>query len=247
MFGMGTYICICPPFAERRDAGLMMARGLNTEHHAVPGLYVSFIYNLGGCMLKWYRDTFAAGEKAQAEAAGRDIYADLIDEVPEGPSSVFVLPHFSVTGPPEFISDSSGVVAGLKTETTRGEILKGILEGTVFYLRECLDSLPATGIHVEDFRAVGGGSKSDTWLQICADIVGRPFTRAKVTEAGALGAAILAGTATGAFASIEEGVEAMVELGQTFEPDPGRRHEYDGQFERYRELWPRLAPWLRSR
>ena len=56
---------------------------------------------------------------------------------------------------------------GLKLETTRGEILKGLIEATTFYLRECLESLPATGIEIDDFRAVGGGSKSEAWLQIC--------------------------------------------------------------------------------
>jgi xylulokinase len=70
------------------------------------------------------------------------------------------LPHFAPTGPPEFVSDSSGVLAGLRLETSRGDILKGILEGTTFYLRECLDALPETGIEIAEFRAVGGGSRS---------------------------------------------------------------------------------------
>ncbi len=161
-FSMGTFICITPVYAHRMDPARMMAQGLNTEHHAAPGRFVSFIYNEGGALLKWYRDTFAAAEKQAAAVTGRELYADLLREMPEGPSDVLVLPHFMQTGPPEFISESSGVMVGLKLETTRGEILKGMLQGASFYLKECVDALPAAGIAIQDYRAVGGGSKSDS-------------------------------------------------------------------------------------
>jgi xylulokinase len=246
VYGMGTFICITPVFSQRREPAVMTKRGLNTEHHAVPGRYVSFIYNQGGSLVKWFRDTFAAVEHQQAEQAGRDIYADLISEIPEGPSSIMVLPHFATTGPPVFISDSSGVVAGLRLETSRGDILKGIIEGTTFYLKECVESLAPTGIEIADFRAVGGGSKSDAWIQVCADILGRPFVRPKITEAGALGAAIMAGVGSGAFPSYEAGVEAMVSLERIFEPDPQQHKRYESQFEKYRRLWPLMGEYLRE-
>lgn len=246
VYGMGTFICITPVFSQRREPAVMIERGLNTEHHAVPGRYVSFIYNQGGSLVKWFRDTFAAAEHREAEEAGRDVYADLFSELPEGPSGVVVLPHFTTTGPPEFISDSCGVVAGLRLETSRGDVLKGILEGTTFYLKECVESLPPTGIEIADFRAVGGGSKSDAWIQVCADIMGRPFVRPKITEAGSLGAAIMAGTGRGVFSSFEDGVEAMVSLERTFEPDPQQQKLYESRFEKYRRLWPLMEEYLRD-
>ena len=245
VYGMGTFICITPVFSRRREPAVMIERGLNTEHHAVPGKYVSFIYNQGGSIVKWYRDTFAAAERRQAAATGSDIYADLIAEIPAGPSGVVVLPHFTTTGPPEFISDSCGVMVGLRLETSRGDILKGILEGTAFYLKECIESLPATGIAISDFRAVGGGSKSDAWIQVCADIMGCPFVRPKITEAGALGAAIIAGVGAGVFPSFESGVEAMVQLERTFEPDTPMQRLYAGRFEEYRSLWPLVKDYVR--
>jgi xylulokinase len=246
VYGMGTFICITPVFSERREPAVMIERGLNTEHHAVPGKYVSFIYNQGGSMVKWFRDTFAAVEHRQAEEGRRDVYTDLFAEIPEGPSSIMVLPHFTITGPPEFISDSCGVVAGLRLETSRGDILKGILEGTTFDLKECIESLPPTGIEIVDFRAVGGGSKSDAWIQICADILGRPFVRPRITEAGALGAAIIAGVGDGVFSSFEAGVEAMVRLERTFEPDSQQHQLYESRFEMYRRLWPLMEEYLRD-
>jgi xylulokinase len=244
--GMGTYLCITPVFSERCDSREMVRRGLNTEHHAVPGRYVTFIYNQGGALVRWFRDTFAAAEHHRAQRKGRDIYADLIAETPAGPSEVIVLPHFVATGPPEFVTDSSGVLVGLRLSTSRGDVLKGILEGVMFYLRECVDGLPETGIEIDEFRAAGGGSKSDAWLQICADIMGRPFTRVKQTEAGILGAAIIAGIGHGTFASHDDGVAAMVRLERVFEPDAQRQRLYQERYEQYRKLWPLMRDYLRE-
>jgi xylulokinase len=246
VYGMGTFICITPVFGQRRDPAVMIERGVNTEHHAVPGKFVSFIYNQGGSLVKWYRDTFAAAEHRQAQVAGRDIYEDLLTEIPDGPSPTVVLPHFATTGPPEFISDSSGVIAGLTLATSRGDVLKGILEGVTFYLKECVDSLPPTGIEITDYRAAGGGSKSDVWVQMTADILQRPLVRPKVTEAGALGAAIIAGIGSGAFPAFEAGVEAMVSLERTFEPDRKKWESYESRFEKYERLWPLMADYLRD-
>jgi len=253
VYGMGTFMCITPVFSERHEPAVMIERGLNTEHHAVPGQYVSFIYNQGGSLVKWFRDTFAAAEAALlteaaslTEEIGGDVYATLFSEVPEGPSSVMVLPHFTTTGPPEFISDSCGLIAGLRLETSRGDILKGIIEGTTFYLKECVESLPPTGIEIADFRAVGGGARSDVWIQTCADILGRPLVRPTVTEAGALGAAIIAGVGKGVFPSYEIGVEAMVSVERTFGPDPRKQELYQSRFEKYRRLWPLTEGYLRD-
>jgi xylulokinase len=246
MYGMGTYICMMPVFTRRREPQVMIARGLNTEHHAAPGRYVSFIYNHGGSMVKWFRDTFAQAERLQAIANGQDVYTRLTAEMPDRPSSILALPHWGPTGPPEFIADSCGVLLGLKLDTTRGDILKGLIEATTFYQRECLESLPATGIKIEDFRAVGGGSKSEAWLQIVADVMGRPVARPQIKEAGVLGAAIIAGAGCGVFPSLEAGVETMVKWERTFEPDAKKRTQYDERFAQYQQLWPLLKGYVRG-
>ena len=237
VYGLGTYICITPVFKERLDPGFMIERGLNTQHHAAPGRYVSFIYNQGGSLVKWYRNTFAAAEYQQARLTGRDIYADLIAEIPDMPGRVLVVPHFAVTGPPSFITNSSGVLAGLHLETQRGEVLRGILEGTAFYIKECIDGLSGTLIRTDEFRVVGGGARSDTWIQLSANIMGRPIVRPVNTEAGALGAALIAGVGTGSYSSFEAGVGAMVSLERTFEPEPGQQKRLQVQYERYKRLW----------
>jgi xylulokinase len=246
VYGMGTYHCITPVFTSHPNPQAMIERGLNTEHHAIPGRYVCFIYNQGGSLVKWFRDTFAVVEHHQAETESRSIYPALFDEIPAGPSSVMVLPHFSPTGPPDFIANSSGLLAGLHLETSRGDVLKGIIEGAAFYLKEVVDSLPATGIQIENYRAVGGGSRSDTWVQTCADIFGQPITRPVITEAGALGAAIIAGVGSGLFESYAQGVAAMVKLERTFEPDLHLHERYQVRYQYYQRLWPLMADYLRE-
>ena len=246
MSGMGSYLTIMPVFTGRKPARSMMPLGLNTEHHAAPGKFVSFIFNQGGLLLKWYRDTFARAERDAAAREGRDIYTELIREIPDEPSSVIVLPHFTATGPPEFVADSSGVIAGLKVETTRGDILKGVMEGVLFYHKAVVDGSAACGIALRELRAVGGGSRSDAWLQMSADILGRPVVRTRVSEAGCLGVALLAAAGTGGVASLEEGVRAMVSLGERFEPDPARQARYAERFEKYRALWPLMRDCLRT-
>jgi len=246
VYGMGTFHCITPVFASRPPAELMISRGLNTEHHAVPDRYVSFLYNQGGSLVHWFRDTFAAEEHARALRAGESIYPRLFAELPQEPSSVMVLPHFTVTGPPRYIADSAGLIAGLRLDTTRGDILKGIIEGAAFYLKELVDSLPGTGIEIGGFRAAGGGSQSDAWVQTCADIFNRPVTRPVITEAGALGAAIIAGVGAGLFDSYETAVRKLVTFDRTFEPDAARHEQYQARFEQYRRMWPLVGGFLRD-
>ncbi len=244
--GLGTYVCVTPVFTGRSATDAMIARGLNTEHHAIPGRFVSFIYNHGGSIVKWFRDTFASAEHRQAAAAGQSVYPALFAEIPDTPSRVTVLPHFSPTGPPDFISDSSGVMTGLYLDTPRGEILAGIVEGITYYLKACIDDLPATGITITDYRTVGGGSQSDVWVQMCTDILGRPFSRPAVTEAGSLGAAIMAGVGSGVFSSFEQGVDMMVKPEQYFEPDLDRHQRYMERYEHYKQLGPLLRSYLQS-
>lgn len=242
VYGMGTFVCITPVFNQRRDPQVMLQLKLNTEHHAVPGKYVCFIYNLGGSIVKWYRDTFGNLEHHLACEAGKDVYVDLFAELAPGPSPLLVAPHFSSTGPPCDLSDSNGVISGLSLETTRADILKAILEANVFSLKEVVEKLPSADIKITEYRAAGGGSKSDAGLQICADILGSPVIRPACQEAGTLGAAILAGIGTGLFSSFNQAVAESVKLERVFEPDIQNKFAYQERYQQYQELLTILNP-----
>jgi len=247
VYGMGTFICITPVYDRIPDKAKMLASGLNIEHHVIGGHYVSFLYNLtGGALLKWYRDQFGRLEKREAAERGVDPYDILLADLPAEPTSLLVLPHFAVTGPPLFESRTKGAILGLTLETNHQTFLKGLLEGVTYYFREGLDLLEQAGVTVHEFRATGGGAKSPVWLQIKADILGTPLATVKVTEAGALGAAILAGVATAVYRSIQEAVGAVAKVDRVFEPDSARHARYREQFEKYRRLYPALKEILWS-
>jgi xylulokinase len=215
----------------------MLDAGLNIEHHILPTLYVSFIYNQSGSLLRWFRDTFASADKRLVEEDD-DIYDLLAREMPDGPTRLLVLPHFEMTGTPGLIADSAGVIAGLKIATTRGEIFKAIMEGTTFYFVDSINNLRGMGIDTSEFIATGGGAKSDAWLQIKADIFGVPFVRPSFTECGVLGAAILAGVSTGALSSPHDGVSRFVRRQHVFEPDAQRHKAYRDLYGKYCGLYP---------
>ena len=238
--GIGTVECITPTYDHIPQTKTMLANGLNVEHHVLPGLYVSFIFNQGGSLVKWFRDTFASADK-KLIGADRDIYEILTAEMPAGPSSLLTLPYFEVTGPPKFVADASGAIVGLKMHTKRGEILKAIMECETFYFVQSLAALKAMNIDTTEFIATGGGAKSDAWLQIKADIMGVPFVRPANTECSVAGAAMLAGLASGVYKNPSEAAACFVARERVFEPDDNRHKEYQQRYELYRQLYSSLS------
>ena len=181
---------------------------------------------------------FAQAEWREAMADGRDIYDQLLAEMPESPTDLLVLPYFAPTGPPYFDEHPIGVVAGLTLQTNRGVFIKGLLEGVTYYFRQDLEQMASSGIAINELRATGGGARSNSWLQISADVLGRPLLRPVVTEAGALGATVLAGSGCGVYTSIDQAVAVLVRIDRTFEPDPRRQATYAESFARYQFLYP---------
>lgn len=241
--GIGTIECITPVFDFMPEPGPMCATGLSIEHHVLPDLYLSFIYNQSGVLLKWCRDTLAVAD-AQLLADGEDIYDALLREMPDAPTGMLVLPHFENTGAPEYITDSAGVIAGLHTSTNRGDILKAVIEGATYYFLDSIQTIADRGIDTSEFIATGGPAKSDAILQIKADIFGAPFVRLTNTECGIAGAAMLAGVATGVFNNVAEAVTQFVVRDRVFAPHAARHEQYRDIFERYARLYPALKTLL---
>jgi xylulokinase len=222
VIGAGTVECLTPVYTRPSEKGKMLAAGLNIEHHVVPGLYVSFLFNQGGSLVSWFRRTFAPVEPGDSA----DVYDRLAGEMPASPTALLVLPHFEPPPWPEYIPDTAGMIVGLHTSTTRGEILKAIMEGVSLYFVEGLKSLKKQGMPITGLIASGGGAKSDAWLQIKADVYGAPVTRPVHSEAGLAGAAMLAGLGTGVYSEPASAVAAFVRTDRTFEPSPSRHAIY---------------------
>ena len=238
MYGMGTFPTITPVYSSRPGTQGMLDLGLNTEHHAIPELWVSFIYHMGGASIKWFRDHVAGSSDAS--------YEDLFREMPDEIGPVLLLPHFAPMGPPDYIADSTGVLLGLTTETSRGAILRGIIEANALALKRVVRGLPGIGVTLDQLRTVGGGSRSPEALQINANILDATVVRPAVDEAGSLGAAILAGAGVGRFASAAEAASALVKIEQTVEPDPKAVKQYGELFEQYEELRKLVVPFTQE-
>jgi xylulokinase len=115
-----------------------------------------------------------------------------------------------------------------------------VLEGITYEIAMCVDLYKEIGHPVEEFRCSGGGAKSDRWMQIKADLLNAEIKVPKVSEAGCLGMAMLAGAATGVYNSIEEAVETTVKVDRSFSPDAKRAEVYRENLEVYRDLYPTL-------
>ncbi|MCY2951196.1 MAG: FGGY family carbohydrate kinase [Planctomycetota bacterium] len=241
--GIGTVQCITPTYDHIPNSAAMLQHGLNIEHHVLPGLYVSFIFNQAGSLVRWFRDTFAAADR-RLLAGNQDIYDVLNSELPVDPTPLLVLPHFEPTGSPHYIADSSGVIVGLKMTTSRGEILKAIMQSVAFYFVESIDALKAIGIDTSQLIATGGGAKSDAWLQIQADIFGIPILRPRTTESGLVGGAILCALAVGAFSDASSAASQFVQYVRTYDPNPTRHARYCELYARYQQIFPRLKDLL---
>lgn len=237
--GMGTYECYTPIFPWPEDLDQFRRESMNVEHHALPGLYMTFLYTHSGLLVNWFMKTFAPNEQG-------NVVERLNAEMPDGPTRLLFLPHNEPPQWPEFLSDTGGAFVNLKTNTSRGEMFKALLEGITFYFVDAIDAMRRTGICPGSFIASGGSSRSDAWMQMRADILGMPFTRLAVSEGSLTGAAMLAAVGAGLFASYEEATKAYVTHGRTFTPDTARHERYRETFSLYKRLYPSLRPLLKD-
>ena len=153
-----------------------------------------------------------------------------------------VLPHFNGSGTPTCDFRSRGAVVGLTLDTRPADIALAILESLAFELRINRDRLESAGVRLGEIAVVGGGARSDAWLQVKADVLGCPLHKPEVDDAAALGAAILAGVGSGLFSTAEDGINVMVPPASTIEPRPDRAAAYAERFGLYIELYPALLP-----
>jgi xylulokinase len=209
--------------------------------HTAPGLYLAMTLNhSGGLVLRWFRDTLGQEEMREAQATGRDAYELLLRDASPEPTSLLLLPDFAGSGTPSFDTASKGAILGLTFSTDKTELAKAILEGLTFELRLNLDLLKDGGVKIDELRAIGGGARSELWLQLKADITGVPVVAPRITEAASWGAALLAGVGAGHFDSAAKAAEDTVHLDRRYEPDPESMMRYEERYSLYREVYPAL-------
>ena len=142
---------------------------------------------------------------------------------------------------PHLDPQARGVWFGLTAAHRRAHLVRSVLEGVAYSLRDCLEVLLAMGVSVEEIRASGGGGRSPLWRQIQADVFGREVATVNAAEGPAYGAALLAGVGVGEWASVPEACAATIQVTTRVKPQAEARAAYEKGFPIYREVYSRLS------
>jgi xylulokinase len=204
--------------------------------HAVPERWhlMSVMLSAAGS-LRWFRDALAPGVA----------YGDLTDEagqVAPGSDGLLFLPYLSGERSPHADPLARGAFVGLTTAHARRHLTRAILEGVAFGLRDGLELMVAAGIErPRQIRVSGGGTASQLWRQILADVLQSEIATVSTAEGAAYGAAMLASVGAGWFSDVSSACDSLVVASPVAEPSSSVP-AYEEAYARYRELYPALAP-----
>lgn len=216
----------------------------HTFNHAVPDAwYLMGVTQAAGLSLRWVRDQIALFEMTAAHSAGFDPYtemSDMANSIPAGSDGLIFLPYLQGERTPILDAQARGGWVGLTARHTRAHLIRSVMEGVAFSLRDCLEVLRAAGVEIAELRATGGGARSPLWRQILADVFDLPLAPLATEEGPALGAALLAGVATGVYASVPEACSAVVRTAPAVAPRSANVPRYAGLYRIYRSLYPAL-------
>lgn len=192
-----------------------------------------------GGALRWYRDAFAAPEKEIARLTDQDVYDLLMAEAaacPAGSEGLLFLPHLLGARCPEPDPNARGAYIGLTIRHDRRHLLRALIEGITFSLKDMTCLYEQMGVVPDELRTSGGGSRSPFWRQIQADVFNRKiYTMYAAAEGGAYGAALVAGVGAGVWPDMESAA-GFISVETTEMPDPSVVPVYEKLFPLYQGL-----------
>jgi xylulokinase len=216
---------------------------LHTFCHAIPGRWhVMGVTQAAGLSLRWLRDRFGIATVAHAEA-GRDPYNLLTDEAssaPAGSEGAFWLPYLMGERTPHLDPNARAALVGLTASHTRGHVVRAVMEGVAFSLKDTFTIFDEMQIPVTSIRLGGGGARSSLWRQIQADAYGHEVEIVAAEEGAAYGAAILAGVGAGVWESVDEACDSVVRVAARIRPNPADSKTMHRSYRTYRKLYPAL-------
>jgi xylulokinase len=217
---------------------------LHTFCHAIPGRWhVMGVTQAAGLSLRWYRDQFGEASPGIRKKDGRDPYDIFTEEAstaPTGSDGAFWLPYLMGERTPHLDPNARAALVGLTASHTRAHVLRAILEGVAFSLKDTFTIFDEMKIPVTSIRLGGGGARSSLWRQIQADVYGREVEIVAAEEGAAYGAAILAGVGAGAWSSVEQACEAVVRVARRIAPNPKDSSTMQRAYGTYRKIYSAL-------
>ncbi|MGB8731699.1 MAG: xylulokinase [Candidatus Sulfotelmatobacter sp.] len=220
------------------DRPALDSRGrVHTFCHAVPGRWIAMgVTQAAGLSLRWFRDQFGSGEPRQS-------YESLTEEAasaPPGCDGLLWAPYLMGERTPYLDPAARGMLVGLTASHTRAHVIRAILEGVAFSLRDTFTIFQEMEVPVTTIRLGGGGARSALWRQIQADIYGHPVETVEAEEGSAYGAAILAGVGVKTWSSVDEACESVVRVAGNITPDSEHSLVLERAYAMYRRMYPAM-------
>jgi xylulokinase len=210
---------------------------LHTFCHAIPGRWhVMGVTQAAGLSLRWFRDQFGAGRDD-----GRDPYERLSEEAataPAGCQGLLWTPYLMGERTPHLDPNARAALVGLTASHTRAHVVRAILEGVAFSLRDSFTLFEEMKVSVTSIRLGGGGARSALWRQIQADVYGREVEIVEAEEGAAYGAAILAGVGAGLWPSVDDACATVVRVAERIKPQSGVIPTMNASYAAYRRVYP---------
>jgi D-xylulose kinase len=207
--------------------------------HAVPGAWVqeASIFT-SGAVLRWFRDNVGAAESIEAYIRKMkgdnidpyDLITDMAEKSPVGANGLLLVPHFVGAGAPVWNPQARGIILGLALGHTTGDMYRSVLEGVSMEVLKNINVFKTLGLSPKEMRITGGGSRSNLWNQIMADVLGINCGRGELEESTAVGAAILATYGAGEFKDISIAADEMANITKIWTPNSENNKKYQKLF-----------------
>ena len=217
---------------------------LHTFCHAIPGRWhVMGVTQAAGLSLRWYRDHFGGASPGVQKKDGRDPYDVFAEEASTAPTAsegAFWVPYLMGERTPHLDPKARAALIGLTASHTRAHVIRAIMEGVAFSLKDTFTIFDEMKIPVTSIRLGGGGARSPLWRQIQADVYGREVEIVAAEEGAAYGAAILAGVGAGAWSSVEQACDAVVRVAKRIQPNAKDSATMQLAYTTYRKIYAAL-------
>ena len=210
---------------------------MHTFCHAIPGRWhVMGVTQAAGLSLRWFRDNFGVDSSGARESYDR-LTAEAA-KIPAGSDGLLWTPYLMGERTPHLDSSARGALVGLTASHTRAHVVRAILEGVAFSLRDTFTLFQEMDVPVTNIRLGGGGARSPLWRQIQADIYGRAVEIVEAEEGAAYGAAILAGVGAGMWPSVDAACHAAVRVASRVNPQPASVATLNASYSAFRRIYP---------
>jgi xylulokinase len=218
---------------------------IHTFCHAVPGRWhVMGVTQGAGLSLRWFRDQFAVTQGNRKESY--EELTKVAEKARAGSDGLLWAPYLMGERTPHLDPNARGALVGITAQHTRAHVIRAILEGVAFSLRDTLALFSVLNVPVKSVRLGGGGARSPLWQQIQADVYGMAVELIAAEEGGAYGAGLLAGVGIGVWPSVDEACKVAVHVAKRVQPIGPNVELMERQYLEFRKIYPALSTVARA-